>query len=46
MAAETGEDMGPEFDEMVDRMERGESVDDDFAFDGHDHGDDDGLDDL
>lgn len=24
MAAETGEDLGPEFDEMVDRMEAGE----------------------
>jgi putative FmdB family regulatory protein len=25
MSAETGEDMGPEFDEMVDRLEAGES---------------------
>ncbi len=27
MARESGEDMGPEFDEMVERMERGESLD-------------------
>ncbi len=25
MSAETGEDLGPEFDEMVDRLEAGES---------------------
>jgi putative FmdB family regulatory protein len=29
MQREMGEDMGPEFDEMVERMERGESLDDD-----------------
>src|SRR5690606_41114093 len=27
MSAEVGEDMGPEFDEVVDRLERGESPD-------------------
>jgi putative FmdB family regulatory protein len=40
---ESGEDMGPEFDEMVSRMERGESVDDDdfhLGDDLHDNGDD------
>ena len=40
MQRETGEDMGPEFDEMVGRLERGESLDEDLGgFD--DHGDDD-----
>jgi hypothetical protein len=29
MADETGEDMGPEFEEMVGRMEAGEMPDDD-----------------
>ena len=47
MQRETGEDLGPEFDEMVDRLERGDSLEglglDD---DGDDHGLDDGLDDL
>ena len=38
MQREMGEDMGPEFDEMIDRMERGESVDDLGFDDGHDHG--------
>jgi hypothetical protein len=33
--------MGPEFDDMVGRLERGESIDDDMAFGGHDHFDDD-----
>ncbi len=28
MSAEVGEDIGPEFDEVVDRLERGESPDD------------------
>lgn len=28
MGAEMGEDLGPEFSEMVDRMESGESIDD------------------
>jgi hypothetical protein len=28
MSEETGEDMGPEFDEMVGRLEAGESPDD------------------
>ena len=45
MQREKGEDMGPEFDEMVSRLERGESLDDDgggdFGMgDDHDHGDD------
>jgi hypothetical protein len=29
MRSEMGEDAGPEFDEMVERLERGESLDDD-----------------
>jgi len=33
MSAETGEDIGPEFDEMVGRMEAGESPDDVFGDD-------------
>ena len=37
MQAESGEDMGPEFEEMVGRLERGESIDDDLGLDGHDH---------
>jgi putative FmdB family regulatory protein len=44
MQREMGEDMGPEFDEMVERLERGESLedDDDAAFDDDDDfGDDD-----
>jgi hypothetical protein len=28
MSSEMGEDMGPEFDEMVDRLEAGENPDD------------------
>jgi putative FmdB family regulatory protein len=43
MQQESGEDMGPEFDEMVSRMERGEAPDTDafdMADDLHDHGDD------
>jgi putative FmdB family regulatory protein len=46
MQRESGEDMGPEFDEMVGRLERGEAIDDDLGFDGHDghdHGDADDL---
>ena len=39
MRAEMGEEAGPEFDEMVERLERGESLDDDFGG-AHDHGDD------
>lgn len=31
MGAESGEDMGPEFDEMVGRMERGESPEEAFG---------------
>lgn len=42
MQQETGEDMGPEFDEMVQRMERGEAVDEgsgNYDADGGDLGD-------
>lgn len=39
MQRETGEDMGPEFEEMVERLERGESLDDEMG--GLDGGDDD-----
>jgi len=39
MSDKLGEDLGPEFDEMVERMERGEDLDDDSDFGG------DGLDD-
>jgi putative FmdB family regulatory protein len=41
MQQETGGEMGPEFDDMVTRLEAGESLEDDFGFGGHDHGDDD-----
>ncbi len=46
MKSELGEDMGPEFDTIVEKMERGEMPAGDFGMgdDGHDHGD--GLDDL
>jgi putative FmdB family regulatory protein len=40
MRSEMGEDAGPEFDEMVERLERGESLDDGDDFGGHE---DDGL---
>jgi putative FmdB family regulatory protein len=44
MRSEMGEDAGPEFDEMVDRLERGESLDDDDAgFGGHDDDDSFGI---
>jgi putative FmdB family regulatory protein len=39
MQRETGEEMGPEFDEMVENLERGGSLEDGFD------GDDDGFDD-
>lgn len=42
MQRESGEDMGPEFDDMVSRLERGETLDDDIG--GHSHDDD--IDDL
>ena len=39
MQREMGEDLGPEFDEMVDRVERGESMEGlGFDEDGHDDG--------
>ena len=41
-----GEDLGPEFDEMVDRMEAGEMPDEDMAGMGGDMGGDSGLDDA
>jgi putative FmdB family regulatory protein len=41
MQQESGEDMGPEFDDMIGRLERGESIDEDLGLGGHDHGDDD-----
>jgi putative FmdB family regulatory protein len=41
MQQESGEEMGPEFDDMVGRLERGESIDDDLGLGGHDYGDDD-----
>ena len=39
MQAEMGDEAGPEFDEMVERLERGESLDDDFGG-THEDGDD------
>ncbi len=46
MQAEMGDDAGPEFNDMVERMERGESMDD-TGFGGHDDGGDlGGLDDF
>jgi putative FmdB family regulatory protein len=41
-----GEDLGPEFDEMVDRMEAGEMPDEEMAGMGGDMGGDSGLDDA
>src|SRR4051794_16905624 len=42
MRNEMGDDGGPEMDQMIERLERGESLDDD----GGDFGDDVGLDDI
>ena len=39
MASETGEDLGPEFDEMVDRMEAGEMPDEEGEMGEPDVGD-------
>ena len=39
MQQEMGPDAGPEMDDMIQRLERGETLDDDF--DTHDHADDD-----
>lgn len=36
MSSQLGEDLGPEFDEMVDRMEAGEMPDDELGGDGED----------
>jgi hypothetical protein len=41
-----GDEAGPEFDEMVERLERGESLDDDFGGAHDDGGDFGGLDDF
>ena len=48
MKEELGEDMGPEFDTMVDQMESGQFNPGDLGMDdgGHDHGDDGGFDDF
>ena len=38
MQAELGDDAGPEMEELAQRLERGESLDDEFdAHDAHDH---------
>ena len=45
MQREMGEDLGPEFDDMVDRLERGDSLEGlGFDEDSHDHDSDTGLD--
>jgi putative FmdB family regulatory protein len=46
MGDSMGEDLGPEFDEMVDRMEAGEMPDEDGMGEGGMGGDDGGLDDA
>jgi putative FmdB family regulatory protein len=46
MQREMGEDAGPEFDEMVEKLERGESLDDDFGGGDGFSDDGDGFDDL
>ena len=40
MGDQLGEDMGPEFDDMITRMEAGEMPDDDDGGDGSDFDDD------
>jgi putative FmdB family regulatory protein len=41
MQAQMGADAGPEMEELAQRLERGDSLDDDFDMhDAHDHGDD------
>jgi hypothetical protein len=40
MGSRFGEDLGPEFDEMVDRMEAGEMPDEGAVGDGDDFGGD------
>jgi putative FmdB family regulatory protein len=45
MQREMGEDAGPEFEEMIEKLERGEGLDGGFGDDGDDFGDDDGFDD-
>jgi putative FmdB family regulatory protein len=45
MQREMGEDAGPEFDEMIEKLERGESLDDAFGEDGG-FDDEGGFDDL
>jgi hypothetical protein len=40
MQAQMGPDAGPEMEELAQKLERGEWLDDDFdAFDAHDHDD-------
>jgi putative FmdB family regulatory protein len=46
MGDSLGEDLGPEFDEMVDRMEAGEMPDEEMAGMGGDLGGDSGFDDA
>lgn len=46
MGKEMGEDLGPEYDEMVDAIERGDDVDDAMGMNGDMGGAADGLDDL
>ena len=42
MQAQMGPDAGPEMEELAQKLERGESLDEDFDMaDAHDHGDDD-----
>ena len=45
MQREMGEDLGPEFDQMVDRLERGDSLEG-FGLDDDDHAGDSALNDL
>lgn len=44
MQREMGEDAGPEFEEMIEKLERGEGLDEGFG--GEDFDDDGGFDDL
>ena len=46
MQREMGEEMGPEFDEMVEKLERGESLDEGEFGDDDGFSDDGGFDDL
>ncbi|HXH21105.1 MAG TPA: zinc ribbon domain-containing protein [Dehalococcoidia bacterium] len=46
MQREMGEDAGPEFEEMIEKLERGESLDEGFGESDDFDDDDDGFDDL